>query len=213
MGAASLRVGVLGGTFDPIHGGHVDLALGCARALHLDQVRLVTNRAAPHKPPAEAQGVHRHAMTALATAGKPALVADPRELSREGPSYTVQTLEDLADQFPGAQLFFLAGADSLRDLPSWHRWQDVLALATFVAVRRAGLDPQPFTSALAPDARARVRVVDHEPPPWTATAVRQALRAGQAPAGALDPLVLEYVLKHDLYRSGTAPPAPARSTE
>lgn len=198
------RIGVFGGTFDPIHAGHLELARSCRSELGLTEVRLVTNATAPHKPPAEASELHRHAMVALATAGDAGLLADPRELERRGRSYTVDTLEQVHREFPGADLFFLAGADSLRDLESWHRWRDVVALATFVAVRRAGLDPGPLASRLGDEVRERVIVMEHEPPPWSASELRRRLGEGEVPAGALAEPVLEYVMKHDIYGAAGA---------
>ena len=196
----SLRVGLLGGTFDPIHAGHLALATACADALDLHEVLLLTNRTPPHKPQACATGPHRHAMVALATAEHPRLVADPRELERQGPSWTIDTLEELTRERPEASLFFLLGADSLGEITTWHRWRDVLAACVVAATGRAGHDLDAALAAIGPDARGRVASVHVEPPPWRSRELREALAArGAAPSGALEPAVADYIRKNALY--------------
>ena len=200
--SAETRVGLLGGTFDPIHEGHLSLARACAESLALDEVRLLAAHRPPHKRGAVADGIHRHAMLALATSGDPLLVADPRELRRPGPSYTIDTLDEIRRERPEAKLFFLAGADSLRDLRSWHRWDDVLAAATFVACGRSGVSEAEVLSAWAEELDAgRIVSLSHEPPAWSSRRLREALRAGSLPDGALPECVTDYVRKNELYSS------------
>ena len=213
MTRRGVRVGVLGGTFDPIHAGHVDIASAAGRSLDLTEVRFVTNRRAPHKPAAEASTHHRHAMVALATMSDEAFLADPREMDREGVSYTIDTLESLRGELPEADLFFLVGGDSLRDLHSWHRWRDIMDLATIVAVSRAGLDADQLRATRAGElAAGHVRLLEHEPPPWSSTLLRQAMRRGlPPPMGALPPGVADYIRKSRLYARAPAPADDARS--
>jgi nicotinate-nucleotide adenylyltransferase len=207
------RVGILGGTFDPIHSGHVDLAAFVARAIHLDEVRLLANNAPPHKPPAVANAFHRHAMLALASAGTRDVVPDPIELEREGVSYTIDTLARLEAVRPQDQHYLLVGADSLRDLHSWRRWREILDRAIVVSTGRSGVDLGVVRRERAEEiAAGRVIVVDHEPPPWSSTSLRQDLAAGRAPPeGALTEAVGDYIRKNELYGTAT-PPAPAPET-
>jgi nicotinate-nucleotide adenylyltransferase len=208
------RVGILGGTFDPIHRAHVNLALTCLAECALDEVRLVTASVPPHKRPPEANAFHRHAMVALAASHDERLVADPRELLREGPSYTIDTLEDMGRELEGAELFLLLGADSLRDLPTWRRWQDVVEAAVIVSTGRAGLDLDPIVKLRETEIPpGRWRVVRHEPPPWSSTELRSRLHAGASCKDALDPLVASYIARASLYARPADATHPARSAE
>jgi nicotinate-nucleotide adenylyltransferase len=133
-----MRIGILGGSFDPPHLGHLHVAR-CARdELALDEVRLIPAAIPPHKMSRElADGRHRLAMLALVARGQPWLVVDPRELERGGPSYTIDTLSALRTEGrPDDALFFLIGSDSLVDLADWRRAPEVVELATFVTVPR-----------------------------------------------------------------------------
>jgi nicotinate-nucleotide adenylyltransferase len=202
----SRRVGLLGGTFDPIHSGHLDIARACASALGLDEVRFLATSVPPHKPQPVAAGHHRHAMVALATAEHADFTADPRELLRGGTTYTIDTLEEVGSEMPGAELHFLIGADSLRDLPAWRRPADILRQAVVVAVGRDGVDMDEAAAAFESEiASRRVVVLRHEPPPWSSTALRASLREGAPPPGALPGPVASYIRKNHLY--GDAGPA------
>jgi nicotinate-nucleotide adenylyltransferase len=194
------RLGILGGTFDPIHAGHLDLARACREAASLDEVLFLANRLPPHKEQALASGYHRHAMVALATSGDAGFVADPRELLREGASYTIETLAALGGERPDADVFFVMGADSLRELPSWRRWRELLERATFVVAGRGGLLAASALAGQSEDfPRHRVMVVAHEPPPVSSTDLRRRLAAGEAPTGDVPDAVLDYILKNRLY--------------
>lgn len=140
-----MRVGVFGGSFDPIHIGHLILAEACREQLRLDEVRFVPTALAPHKqnrhptPPE-----HRAAMIELAIVGREGFVLSTIELDRGGVNYTADTLAVLADELPGSDLFLLLGADMFNDLPNWRRPADVCRLALPVGVERAGMPPPEF---------------------------------------------------------------------
>ena len=135
-----MRLGIFGGTFDPVHYGHLLLAETCREQLKLDEVRFVPAATPPHKLHHKiSNGEARADMLSLAVSGYPEFVVDRRELKRKGPSYTVDTLAELAVEFPDAELFFLAGADSLRDFFSWREPERITQLATLVACNRSGL--------------------------------------------------------------------------
>ena len=197
------RIGLLGGTFDPVHSGHLDIARWCAGDLGLHEVRFLCSHVPPHKRQPEADAHHRHAMVALATAAHPDFVADPRELVRSGPTFTIDTLEELAAERPGAELLFLAGADSLRDLRTWRRPADILRLAIVVAVAREGVDLDAAAAGFEAEiAAGRIVVRRHRPPPWSSTSLRRGLREGRpAPAGSLPEGVADYIRKNDLYEA------------
>lgn len=207
MSAPRAKIGILGGTFDPVHRGHVDIALACAAELGLDEVRLLPARLPPHKPAPIAGAFDRHAMVALAGSAHRRVVPDPRELGRVGPSWTIDTLEEIRQERPLPLLYLLIGADSLRDLPTWRRWTDIVSLAAIVATARAGIDLDAAVQAIAPALpEACLHVVRHEPPGWSSREIRRRLHAGDPCEDALDPLVADYIRKCGLYAPGAPIP-------
>jgi nicotinate-nucleotide adenylyltransferase len=216
-------VALLGGTFDPVHYGHLRFADDVRRALGLPEVRLVPGRDPPHREVPAASAVDRLAMLKLAVAEFPGLVVDERELRRAGKSYTVSTLEELRSEFPGRPLLLLLGADAFRGLPSWHRWRDIFGLAHVVVVERPGVnldvdlpadllpiwrerltaDPESLRSRPA----GAIFVQPIAPHAVSSTTVRERLSQGNAGGdkdnkwhGLLPPAVLAYIDLHHLYR-------------
>lgn len=134
------RLGVLGGTFDPIHHGHLDAADSAQRALALDEVCLIPSHDPPHRPvDPRVSAYHRFAMVALAIDGRPGWRASDVELSRGGPSYTADTLRTLHGQgWTSTQIFFILGADAFAEIATWREFPAVLDLAHFAVVARPG---------------------------------------------------------------------------
>ena len=132
-------LGVFGGTFDPIHCGHVELARELRETLGLAAVRFIPAGDPPHRPPPAAPAAHRLAMVDLAVENQPGLESDAREIEREGRSYTVVTLEELRAENRGRKLALIVGADAFLGLPTWHRWRDIFGLAHVVVVARPGI--------------------------------------------------------------------------
>jgi nicotinate-nucleotide adenylyltransferase len=131
---------IYGGTFDPVHDGHVAIARAAADALAIDQVLLIPAGAPPHRAPPRAAAPLRAEMLRRAFAGDPRFVVDERELRRDAPSYTVDTLASLRAEFgPQRPLVLLLGADAFLGLPSWHRWQEVPRLAHLAVFARPGV--------------------------------------------------------------------------
>jgi len=217
-------LGVLGGTFDPIHYGHLRLATDVKAALGLPEVRLIPAGTPPHRPPPVASAEHRLAMTELGCAEFPGLVADGREVHRPGPSYTVQTLQTLHSEESGRPLALLIGFDAFAGLSEWHRWEQLFTLAHFVVVerpdevfdvdalpptlkvqweRRLTTDPARISRQLA-GAILRVAVA---PQQIAATTIRAALARGAAGRaqlrGLLPAAVLAYIDRNHLYRSAS----------
>ncbi|SIO28928.1 nicotinate-nucleotide adenylyltransferase [Singulisphaera sp. GP187] len=135
-----MRLGLFGGTFDPIHLGHLILAEKCREACRLDRVWFVVAGAPPHKPGDRTSVAHRLEMARIAVAGHPAFEVSEIEAHRPGPHYSVETLEAVHAERPGDDLFFLVGADSLADLPHWREPARIARLATVVVVNRPGID-------------------------------------------------------------------------
>ncbi len=164
MSSGAGRIGVLGGTFDPIHAGHLAVATEGANALGLDEVLLIPSRTPPHRGVDPAASVfHRFAMVALAASRDERLVASDIELVRRGPSYTADTLRALqANGRPGWQIFFLIGADAFAEIATWREYPGVLDLAQFVVCSRAGVQATSLPARL-PGLAARMIPL----PRWT----------------------------------------------
>lgn len=131
-------IGLLGGTFDPIHVGHLRPAIALLERLNLREVRLLPNYIPPHKSPPDSSPEHRLAMARVAAECTPGLVVDDRELKRSRPSYTIETLKELRLELPHTPLCFLMGMDSLCQLDTWYGWQDLLNYAHLVVSHRPG---------------------------------------------------------------------------
>jgi nicotinate-nucleotide adenylyltransferase len=214
------RVGILGGTLDPIHGGHLAAAAAARAAFDLSAVLVLPSRIPPHRPVQPlASPFHRFAMAALAVSGDPTLLASDDELRLDGPSYTAETLDrQHAGGLRAAQIFFITGADAFADIATWKRYPAVLDLANFVVVARPGHRIDALASRL-PDLTPRMRAADgHRPtltntvegtpaiflleaptPDVSSTMVRDRLRRGESITGLVPPLVEAHILQHRLY--------------
>lgn len=131
-------VGIFGGTFDPVHFGHLRSALEVCQQLELDHVRLMPCHVPPHRPQPQLKAAERRLLLELAVKSCPTLIVDDRELTRDGPSYSVDTLLSLRSEFPDNPLFLILGSDAFRQIDSWSRWTQLLDLAHIVVMQRAG---------------------------------------------------------------------------
>lgn len=131
-------IGVFGGTFDPIHYGHLRTAFEMLQALRFDEVRFIPCGDPPHRGTTFADAALRFRMVDEAIAGQRGFVSDDRELRREGPSYSIDTLVDLRKEFPERSLGLILGMDAFLGLPKWHRWREILAVAHIVVAHRPG---------------------------------------------------------------------------
>ncbi|EGV19439.1 nicotinate-nucleotide adenylyltransferase [Thiocapsa marina] len=208
-------IGVLGGTFDPIHSGHLRPALDCFQALGLEEIRLVPLNVAVHRAPPVASSAQRLAMLEAAIAGQPGFVADPRELERPGGSYTYDTLISLRAELGGERpLCLLIGADAFAGFLGWHRPADILGLAHLVVMRRPGaseaLDPalESFCSGrlrgragdLAETPAGRILFQSVTQIDVSATRVRELIRRGLSPRWLLPDAVISIIAAEGLYR-------------
>lgn len=136
-------IGILGGTFDPVHVAHLRCALEVRQALRLKEVRFVPCRQPPHRAAPGADPAQRLAMLRLALEGQPGFSIDERELRRAGPSYMVDTLASLRDELPGQALCLILGIDAFVQLPTWHRWGRLIELAHIAVMTRPGPPAEP----------------------------------------------------------------------
>jgi nicotinate-nucleotide adenylyltransferase len=207
-----MRQGILGGTFDPVHRGHLDVADAARAALALDRIVLVPARTPPHREPPHASAAHRFAMAALATQTDPHLVVSDMELDEATPSYTVATLGRLADRAVDmTTVFFLTGADAFREIRTWKDFPALLDRCHFVVVSRPGCGVAELPGLL-PELAPRMRnapcnipdkpsilLVDAPTAPVSATDVRQRVAAGASIVGLVPAAVATYIEKHRLY--------------
>ena len=200
-----MKVGVLGGTFDPIHNGHIAAAAAAETALGLDQLLLIPSRIPPHRlDPVGATSEQRYEMARLAAATHAGWTASRIEIDREGPSYTFDTLAALGDSL-SAQIFFILGADAFAEIATWSRYPAVLELAHFVVVSRPGItldslrDRTPSAFSPRPSARTRVILVEAATPDVSSTDIRRRIRAGESLSGLVPDPVDHYIRTHRLY--------------
>lgn len=199
-----MRLGILGGTFDPVHYGHLLLAETCREQLDLTEVRLVPAGAPPHKTERGITDGHtRGDMLQLAISGYPEFVVDRREIRRTGPSFTVDTLTEYQSEFSEAELFFLMGADSLRDIPTWRQPERIAELATIVAVNRPGL-PAPTNEQVlewvGPKLAERIKIISMPGTDLSATAMRQRVSNGRNLRFMTPRAVEMFITQHDVYK-------------
>lgn len=198
------RLGIFGGSFDPPHTAHIALAKHAVDQFDLDELRIIPTGDAWHKDRSLTASPHRLAMTRLAFAGVSQALVDPREIDRQGATYTVDTLEQLKTEQPEAHLYLFMGADQANAFKTWHRWQDILRLATVVVADRRQSDPSGQVSqwhnAVSPD----VQRLDMPSLNVSATEIRAHLAKGPHPAADmlawLPAAVQHYIEKHSLYR-------------
>ncbi len=206
--AAPGRIGLFGGTFDPVHNAHVALARAALQALALDEVRWVPTGQPWQKARSITPAVHREAMLKLALAGEPRFVLDRIELEREGPSYTLDTVRALQTARPGASWFLLIGADQYAGLHTWHGWRELLDRVVLAVAARPGVAAAPQPEVLA----HAHRVVPLPPMAVSATDIRSRVASGLPVGDLVPPAVATYIDQHALYRAGTQPGALPPST-
>jgi len=196
------RIGIFGGTFDPVHLGHLIAAADLRAAIGLDAVLFVPAGKPPHKSDAViSEDRHRLAMLELAVAGNPAFRVDPIDMERDGPSYTADLLALLGERLGPADLWFLMGEDSLRDLPTWRTPGRIAELARLGVARRPGIDADlDRVIAEVPGARGRVDLVETPLIGISATDLRARVASGATIAYQVPAAVERYVTEHRLYR-------------
>ena len=191
------RVGLMGGTFDPIHAGHLAIAVEARRALGLEEVVFVP-AGRPWQKAAVASAAHRLAMTHLAVDGVPGCRVSAIEVDREGPTYTVDTLRALHAEDPEAEWWLLLGADALAGLGSWREPQEIVRLAKVAVAARPGSEPRADEGGVA------VTMLDLEPVDVSSREIRARLSRGESVQGLVPMEVEAYIRTHGLYGAGAA---------
>lgn len=216
-------IGIFGGSFDPIHLGHLRAALELKQALELEQVRFIPCRQPPHRGPPVAGAEQRVALLEAALRGEPAFRLDIRELHRDGPSYTVDTLLSLRTELGAAPLCLILGMDAFQGFSTWHRWQEVIELAHLVVAHRPGWIP-PRSGAVAElltqrQVRGGAELRQHSggrvllwpvtPLDISSSHIRTLVMEGHSPRYLVPEAVWELIQARNIYRApGKASPRP-----
>jgi nicotinate-nucleotide adenylyltransferase len=218
-----VRVGLLGGTLDPIHVGHVETATAAQRALDLARVFVLPSHVPPHRSQQPvASGYHRFAMTALAINGIEGLAASDVELRAPGPSYTADTLTRFHEStgLGPSQIFFITGADAFAEIETWHRYPEVLDLAHFVVVSRPGVAAEAMRERLSGlrarmltvgpgevpnEPSPRIFLVNIQTPAVSSTEIRKRLLTGASITALVPAAVERHIVQHGLYAQRGGP--------
>lgn len=206
-------IGIFGGTFDPVHNGHLRVAQALTEALPFDELRLLPCGQPAHRAEPRASAEDRIAMLRLAIQGMPSLMIDEREVRRAGPSYMVDTLTSLREEQPDASLVLIIGWDAFLGLATWDRWQQLIELAHLLVVRRPGSDEVPGdkvatmllhhqvddVASLKSHPAGAILLQPLDALDVSSTAVRAALTQRQDVSGKLPAAVQAYIKEHNLY--------------
>jgi len=207
------RIGILGGSFDPIHCGHLDAGSAVASALELTELIVMPARLSPHRVQPFASSFHRFAMVALAVSGRLGWRVSDMEMQHEGPSYTATTLGRFHELgYDAAELFFITGADAFTEIASWKDYPGILEQAHFAVVSRPGKPVEELATHLPALAKRMVQpsgnasrpvifLIDARTSDVSSTAIRQRLADGRSIAGLVDPRVQQHIERHGLYTS------------
>lgn len=200
-----MRVGLFGGSFDPVHRGHIAPVQRARRELRLERVIYLPTADPPHKAAPRAAAARRFAMVELALLGEEGLIASPYELTPGSPAYTIDSIEHFGEVIEGADLVLLLGSDSLAELPTWRRWREIVDRVELAVLDRPdggdsdGLELPPELERAA--SSGRLHFVTNAPVDVSSTELRALLGRGESPPpGAVPELVLKYLAKYpDLY--------------
>jgi nicotinate-nucleotide adenylyltransferase len=206
--ARARRVGVMGGTFDPIHHGHLVAASEVQSWFGLDEVVFVPTGAPWQKADRQVtEAEHRYLMTVIATASNPLFWVSRVDIDRAGPTYTIDTLRDLNESLPDADLYFITGADALADIFTWRDAEELFGLAQFVGCTRPGFVTDPATLGQIP--ADRVTMIEVPALAISSTDVRRRTMRGEPVWYLVPDGVVQYIAKHHLYPRSEAHQLPA----
>ena len=202
-GATAQRIGLLGGSFDPVHHAHLLLALTAQQHLHLDEVQLLPAAQPWQRIPLAASAAHRLAMLQLAIAEHPGITINTLEIDRAGPTYTVDTLREIGAGSDGNAYYWVLGSDQLANFCTWHDWPEIARRVHLAVAERPGSVTTP-PKALARELQRHKRQVHHlpfTPTRISATEIRQRVAAGESISGMTPALVVDYIQSHHLYQA------------
>lgn len=197
------RVGILGGTFDPIHVGHLMMAEAVRGEYRLDEILFIPAASPPHKQGQRiTAAAHRYLMTVLATLSNPHFLVSDIEMNRSGPSYTIDTIYALREQFPHTAFSFIIGTDVIAEIATWDRVEELLTLCPFIAASRPGEEPDlvRLRRELGALGEARIHPVTTPELEISSTDIRRRVRRGASIRYIVPDAVEQYIYKEGLYR-------------
>ncbi|MBQ2696599.1 MAG: nicotinate-nucleotide adenylyltransferase [Clostridia bacterium] len=196
-----MKTGLYGGTFDPLHNGHIKVAQAAKNHLQLDRIIFIPAGDPPHKTEQEiTDKAHRLAMVKMAAEAVGASVSD-WELSRKERSYSVETVRHFKELYPDDEIFFIIGADSFRDLPSWWHYRELMGMCNFVVVSRPDVEKSTFLSRFDGDEiPPRVFFLDNIFMDISSTGIRQMVKEGEDISRLVPPAVAGYIKTNGLYK-------------
>lgn len=199
------KIGLFGGTFDPIHSGHIALARRVLDTFLLDKLIFIPAGNPPHKTARQiTDKKHRFSMVLLAAREDPRFFVSDYELNNEGPNYSYITISHFKTQYPEDEFFFIVGGDSFRDFPCWKNYRTLISMCTFVVVSRPGVDPARYFEKFQGDETPpRVLFLNDFSQDVSSTKIRQRLASGKEITGQVPPCVEQYIKTNQLYRSRT----------
>ena len=204
-------IGVFGGTFDPVHNGHVLTISELLEKLPFEKILVIPNFQPPHKESSQVSYKHRYEMASMAFKDIPKTIVDNRESLRDGPSYAIETVKEIMSEEEGVRVVMIVGSDSFVDIHSWYKWQDLINLVDFVIMKRPELplsknkkakdlvNVKGFKKDLFEDSKLNIFEIEVTPFKISSSSIREKIVKGKKIDHLVNTLVKEYIKKHGLY--------------
>ena len=204
-------IGVFGGTFDPVHNGHVLTISELLEKLPFEKILVIPNLQPPHRESSQVSYKHRYEMASMAFKDIPKTIVDSRESHREGPSYAIETVKEIMSEEEGVRVVMIVGSDSFVDIHSWYKWQDLINLVDFVIMKRPDLplsknkkakdlvSVKGFKKGLFEDSKLNICEIEVTPFKISSSSIREKIVKGKKIDHLVNTLVKEYIKKHGLY--------------
>ena len=204
-------IGVFGGTFDPVHNGHVLTISELLEKLPFEKILVIPNLQPPHRESSQVSYKHRYEMASMAFKDIPKTIVDSRESHRDGPSYAIETVKEIMSEEEGVRVVMIVGSDSFVDIHSWYKWQDLINLVDFVIMKRPDLplsknkkakdlvSVKGFKKDLFEDSKLNIFEIEVTPFKISSSSIREKIVKGKKIDHLVNTLVKEYIKKHGLY--------------
>ena len=204
-------IGVFGGTFDPVHNGHVLTISELLEKLPFEKILVIPNLQPPHRESSQVSYKHRYEMASMAFKDIPKTIVDNRESLRDGPSYAIETVKEIMSEEEGVRVVMIVGSDSFVDIHSWYKWQDLINLVDFVIMKRPDLplsknkkakdlvSVEGFKKDLFEDSKLNIFEIEVTPFKISSSSIREKIVKGKKIDHLVNTLVKEYIKKHGLY--------------